>query len=50
MNYENIHQEKWGTVRKFSLPFPNKKILDTFNENFKDLIENCENYYEGNNV
>ena len=49
-DYENIHQEKWGTVRKFSLPFPTKKILDTFNENFKDLIENCENYYEGNNV
>ena len=41
-DYENIHQEKWGTVRGFSLPFPTKEILDTFNENFKDLIENCE--------
>lgn len=27
-----------------------KEVLDTFNENFEDLVKKCENYYEGNNV
>lgn len=45
-DYDNIYQEKWGTARGFSLPFPTKEILDTFNENFNDLVEKCENYYE----
>lgn len=49
-DYDNIRQEKWGTTKNFALPFPNKEILDTFNENFKDLIEKCENNYERNNV
>lgn len=49
-DYENINQEKWGTARGFSLPFPTKEILDTFNENFEDLVKKCENYYERDNV
>ena len=49
-DYDNIYQEKWGAARGFSLPFPTKEILDTFNENFEDLVKKCENYYEGNNV
>ena len=49
-DYDNIRQEKWGTTKNFALPFPNKEILDTFNENFKDLIEKCENNYERSDV
>ena len=45
-DYDNIHQEKWGTTKKFALPFPNKEVLDAFNENFNDLVQKCENYYE----
>ena len=45
-DYDNTRQEKWGTTKNFALPFPNKEMLDAFNENFKDLVEKCENYYE----
>lgn len=45
-DYDNPRQVKWGSTKKFALPFPNKEVLDAFNENFNDLVQKCENYYE----